>query len=152
MELTIRRARPNDAATIGEYNARLAHETEDKELDPQVVARGVAKVLADPAKGFYLVAERAGKIVGQLMVTFEWSDWRDGWVWWIQSVYVRADARRSGVFKSLYAELLARAKSAGDVVRVRLYVERENTRAQATYLGLGLCDTGYLVFEAGEVR
>src|SRR5262245_37358803 len=99
MTVTIRRGEPRDAPTIAEYNRRMAWETEHKHLDPDVLARGVGRVFADRAKGFYLVAEVTGEVVGQLMVTFEWSDWRDGWIWWVQSVYVRDDHRRTGVFK-----------------------------------------------------
>jgi ribosomal protein S18 acetylase RimI-like enzyme len=147
MTLTIRRADPRDVAVIAEFNRRMAHETEHKALDPAVLERGVARVFTDRAKGFYLVAEAGGEVVGQLMVTYEWSDWRDGWFWWIQSVYVRADHRRRGVFRALYAELVRQARSAGDVIGVRLYVERDNTGAQATYQHLGMGDAGYLVWE-----
>jgi ribosomal protein S18 acetylase RimI-like enzyme len=147
MAITIRRGEPRDAVAIAEFNRRMAWETEHKHLDPEVLARGVGRVFADPAKGFYLVAESAGEVVGQLMVTYEWSDWRDGWFWWVQSVYVRGDYRRQGVFKALHADMMARARSAGDVAGVRLYVERDNTRAQATYQGLGMGDAGYLVWE-----
>src|SRR6476620_8834545 len=132
MTLTIRRAEPRDSAAVAEFNRRMAWETEHKHLDPDVLARGVDRVFTDPAKGFYLVAEAAGEVVGQLMVTYEWSDWRDGWFWWVQSVY---------------AELMRQARAAGDVVGVRLYVERDNTRAQATYQHLGMGDAGYLVWE-----
>ena len=99
MTLTIRRADPRDAAAIAEFNRRMAWETEHKHLDPAVLDRGVGRVFTDPARGFYLVAEAAGEVVGQLMVTYEWSDWRDGWFWWVQSVYVREDRRRHGVFE-----------------------------------------------------
>ena len=147
MTLTIRRGEPRDAGVIAEFNRRMAWETEHKHLDPAVLARGVGRVFTDPAKGFYLVAEAEGEVVGQLMVTYEWSDWRDGWVWWVQSVYVREDYRRTGVFKALYAEVMRQAREAGDVIGVRLYVEKENTRAQETYRHLGMGDAGYLVWE-----
>jgi ribosomal protein S18 acetylase RimI-like enzyme len=147
MTLTIRRGEPRDAAVIAEFNRRMAWETEHKHLDPDVLSRGVGRVFTDPAKGFYLVADADGEVVAQLMVTFEWSDWRDGWFWWVQSVYVREDHRRSGVFKTLYAEVMRQARTAGDVVGVRLYVERDNERAQATYRQLGMRDAGYLVWE-----
>jgi len=147
MAVTIRRGEPRDADTIAAFNRRMAWETEHKHLDPEVLARGVGRVFTDPAKGFYLVAEAGGEVVGQLMVTFEWSDWRDGWFWWVQSVYVREDHRRLGVCKALYADVMARARSAGDVAGVRLYVERDNARAQATYRNLGMGDAGYLVCE-----
>src|ERR1700684_4152850 len=99
MTVSIRRAKPNDHATVVEYNRRMAWETEQKRLDEHVLSQGVAAVLAEPAKGFYLVAERDGEVLGQLMITYEWSDWRNGFFWWIQSVYVREDARRLGVFR-----------------------------------------------------
>src|SRR5687768_12424688 len=116
MPVTIRRAEPRDAPAVAEFNRLLAWETEHKRLDPPVLARGVERLLADPAKGFYLVAEAGGAMVGQVMATFEWSDWRDGWFWWVQSVYVRDDYRRAGVFRALFAELVRRARAAGDVV------------------------------------
>jgi ribosomal protein S18 acetylase RimI-like enzyme len=147
MGVTIRTAGPDDAAMIAEFNRRLSWETEQKRLDPVILGRGVARVLADPGRGFYLVAESGGEVVGQLMATFEWSDWRDGWFWWVQSVYVREEHRRNGVFRALFRELMARAHVTGDVVGVRLYVEKDNTRAQATYERLGLTDAGYLVRE-----
>lgn len=147
MHVTIRRGEPRDAAVIADFNRRMAWETEQKKLDPDVVGRGVVRVFDDRAKGFYLVAESAGDVVGQLMVTYEWSDWRDGRIWWVQSVYVREDMRRQGVFRSLHEEVIRLARSAGDVVGVRLYVERENKRAQATYQQLGMHDAGYLVME-----
>jgi GNAT superfamily N-acetyltransferase len=147
MTLTIRRGEPRDAAVLVEFNRRMAWETEHKPLDPAVLARGVERVFTDPAKGFYLVAEADGDVVGQLMVTYEWSDWRDGWFWWVQSVYVREDRRRAGVFRALHAEVMRQARTAGNVVGVRLYVEKENERAQATYRHLGMGDAGYLVWE-----
>src|SRR5689334_8864562 len=102
MSLTIRRAVPADEPVLVSFNAALAWETEHKRLDEAVLTTGVRAVFADPGKGFYLVAERAGEVVGQSMVTFEWSDWRNGWFWWVQSVYVRAEARRQGVFRALF--------------------------------------------------
>jgi GNAT superfamily N-acetyltransferase len=147
MPQTIRPAGPADAAVVAEFNRLLAWETEHKRLDPAVLARGVGRLLADPARGFYLMAEADGQVVGQLMATFEWSDWRDGWFWWVQSVYVRDDFRRAGVFRALFAELVGRARAAGDVVGLRLYVEKDNRRAQATYESLGLKEAGYFVRE-----
>jgi ribosomal protein S18 acetylase RimI-like enzyme len=143
----IRVGNANDAGTIADFNRLMAWETEHKELDGPTVSRGVARVFEDPTKGFYLVAETAGEVVGQLMVTFEWSDWRDGWFWWIQSVYVREDHRRKGLFRRLMTAVIDRAKNAGDVVGIRLYVERDNAKALATYRGLGMHDAGYLVQE-----
>ncbi len=147
--LSIREARAADLATLVDFNQRLARESEGKELDPATLARGVAAVLADRAKGFYLVAERDGRVVGQLMVTYEWSDWRNGDWWWFQSVYVAAEARRQGVFKALYEAIVARAKAAG-AYGLRLYVENENRAAQATYAALGMKRARYQIFELGE--
>src|SRR5438105_2310221 len=116
MPLTLRRATLADAPVIAEYNQRLAHETEGRSLDPPVIAAGVRAVLSDPERGRYFVAERDGAVVGQLMITTEWSDWRNGWIWWIQSVYVRMDARRQGVFRALYEHALAAARGEPQVV------------------------------------
>ncbi len=146
MAVSIRRAKPNDHATLVEYNRRMAWETEQKRLDDQAVTQGVAAVIADAAKGFYLVAERDGEVIGQLMITSEWSDWRNGFFWWIQSVYVRDDARRQGVFRCLYQEVERLAKEIGNVVGIRLYVERDNVRAQKTYAELGMKDAGYVIY------
>lgn len=110
----------------------------------------MAAVLADPAKGSYRVATRAGAVTGQLMLTTEWSDWRCGWWWWIQSVYVAPEARRGGVYRALHRSVLEDATLAGDVRGVRLYVEQENVRAQRTYEALGMARGRYLVFETGH--
>jgi GNAT superfamily N-acetyltransferase len=139
MPLTIRRAAPADVPVIVEYNRRLARETEAKELDPAVVAAGVRAALADPErKGPYYLACDGGDVVGQMQVTYEWSDWRNGWYWWVQSVYVRADHRGRGVFRTLYEHIREQARAAGDVVGIRLYVEKDNHAARATYRRLGM--------------
>ena len=147
MANTLRRATPADAAVLADFNARLAQETEGKTLDRATVEAGVAAQLADESRGVYFVAERDGAVVGQLAITTEWSDWRNGWFWWIQSVYVRHDARRQGVFRALYAHVHEEAKRRGDVIGLRLYVERDNSAAQQTYLGLGLREMPYLMFD-----
>lgn len=147
MSVTIRRATPADEGLLIEFNAALAWETEHKRLRPEVLTAGVRAVFADPARGFYTVAEEGGTVVGQMMVTFEWSDWRNGWFWWVQSVYVREEARRNGVFRALYKEIERQAAADPTVIGIRLYVERDNTRAQATYRALGMSDTTYGVME-----
>ncbi len=125
----------------------MAWETEGKRLLPQVLGAGVRRLLAEPALGFYRVAEVQREAVGCLMVTTEWSDWRNGRFWWIQSVYVPAAWRRRGVFRALYAHVIDAAANEGDVCGVRLYVERENAVAQSTYRSLGMAETDYLMFE-----
>jgi ribosomal protein S18 acetylase RimI-like enzyme len=146
----IRPAAPADADTLAAFNVALARESEALALDLDTVRRGVAAAIADPTKGSYRVATRDGSLVGQLMLTTEWSDWRCGWWWWIQSVYVRPEARRGGVFRALYRSVLEDADRAGDVRGVRLYVEQENVRAQRTYEALGMRRGRYLVFETGS--
>ena len=147
MSLLIRAATPADVADLVAWNAAMAWETERRRLDPDVLRRGVAGVLEQPRRGFYLVAEHAGVAVGCLLVTFEWSDWRCGDFWWIQSVYVDPAARRGGVFRALYAAVEQRAAAAG-AVGLRLYVETENRRAQQTYEGLGMQRCHYWMYEA----
>jgi ribosomal protein S18 acetylase RimI-like enzyme len=140
--LTITAAAAEDVASIALFNIRMAMETEQVRLDPTTVERGVAAVLNNPAKGTYFVARRGTAVVGCLLITHEWSDWRDGDMWWIQSVYVHPDHRSAGVFKRLYAHVEALARGAG-VRAIRLYVERHNGRAKAVYEKLGLAMTEY---------
>lgn len=143
----IRRARAADADTIATFNIAMADETEGKRLLPEVVASGVRRLIAEPALGFYLVAEDGAQVVAALMVTTEWSDWRNGRFWWLQSVYVRPAWRRRGVFREMYAYVTAAAALEPDVCGFRLYVERENRDAQATYRTLGMKATDYLLLE-----
>lgn len=147
MTLRLRRATPADALTIAAFNLGLARESESKELDAEVLRRGVEAVLNDPGKGFYTLAESEGVVVGQTMITMEWSDWRNGWFWWIQSVYVRAEARSRGVFRAIFEHLRNEAIREPDVIGLRLYVEHGNTKAQAIYRKLGMVEAGYGVFE-----
>ncbi|WP_438015279.1 GNAT family N-acetyltransferase [Sorangium sp. So ce315] len=146
-DLAIRRAAPADAAILAANNRAMALETEGKVLDTATTVRGAAALIADGGKGFYLVAERASEVVGQLMVTYEWSDWRNATFWWIQSVYVSPAARRGGVFRALYRRVQEMAADAGDVCGIRLYVETANARAQATYAALGMQRSHYELYE-----
>jgi GNAT superfamily N-acetyltransferase len=145
--LLIRAATRADISDLLAWNAAMAWETEHKTLDAAVLERGITGVFDQPQRGFYLVAERNGVAVGCLLVTYEWSDWRNGDFWWIQSVYVVAEARRSGVFRALHAEVAQRARSAG-AIGLRLYVETENRRAQQTYVDLGMQRCHYFMYEA----
>ena len=145
--LRLRAARSTDIDTLVEFNQRLAMESEHRTLEPQRLVPGVRRLLADPSLGVYYVAENEERVVGQLMLTREWSDWRCGSFWWIQSVYVHRDYRRSGVFSALYQFVLAQARASGDVCGLRLYVETDNAGAQATYERQGMRMTGYRVME-----
>lgn len=147
MSITVRDARPRDATLIADFNSRLAAETEDTALDPAIIGPGVARILGDPRLGRYWVAEIEREIVGQIMVTYEWSDWRNGMLWWLQSVYVRQDHRRGGVFAALYRHVESLAREAPGVAGLRLYVDAGNRRAQDTYTRLGLRMTGYRVMQ-----
>lgn len=135
---------PNDTAAIVEFNTALALESEGVALEPETLRAGVGAVLADPRKkGFYLLAAIAGRPIGQLMVTYEWSDWRNGWIWWLQSVYVRPEHRRAGVFSGLYRRLRALAEAQGDVHGLRLYVMRDNAGAKRAYEAAGMAHAQY---------
>jgi GNAT superfamily N-acetyltransferase len=146
MTLAIRQATPADAPTVIEFNRLLAEESEGKILDPAVLTPGVHAALADPHKGLYFVAEEDGRLLGQTMITYEWSDWRNGWIWWIQSVYVRPEARQRGVFRALYEHIRQEAERAA-CAGIRLYVEDNNQRAHQTYYRLGMKRAGYFVLE-----
>ena len=143
----IRRAISADWEVLVRNNCRLADETEGKRLDPARIVPGVQAVLADERKGRYFVACREQRIVGQLMHTWEWSDWRNGEIWWLQSVYVEPEFRRQGVFRALYSHLVELSRDNPDVVGCRLYVETANRPAQDTYSAVGMRPGGYLVME-----
>ena len=145
--MEVRPARPEDAGAITEFQVRMARETEDLELDLPTVTRGVRAVFDDPAKGEYWVAEAAGRIVGALLTTYEWSDWRNGTVLWIQSLYVLPELRGSGVYRRMYEHLRERVQAAPDLRGIRLYVDRRNTAAQRVYERLGMSREHYEMFE-----
>ena len=152
MPLAIRRATSGDLDVVVDFNRRLAEESEGKILDPAVLKAGVAQALADPNKALYFLAEDAGRVVGQTMITTEWSDWRNGWFWWIQSVYVRAEARRRGIFRALFDHVSQAARQDPSVIGLRLYVDRENHAAQQTYRRMGMKETEYFVLEKYPLR
>lgn len=147
MAIRIRDAQPGDEALIADFNSRMALETEGRELEAERIGHGVGALLTDPAKGRYWLAIVDDVVVGQLMITYEWSDWRNGMLWWIQSVYIHPDFRRQGVFSSLYNYVKSLANADDEVCGIRLYVEDSNTRAQETYLALGMRKPGYQVLE-----
>ena len=130
-EFSVRRATLDDLETIVRLNAAMALETEAKTLDRDTLRAGVGRLLSDALRGFYMVAESAGQIVGQLMVTFEWSDWRNAYFWWIQSVYVTPEFRRKGVYRLLERSVKSQALQMGDVCGIRLYVDRGQPRGPA---------------------
>jgi ribosomal protein S18 acetylase RimI-like enzyme len=146
-QLILRKGELRDGSAIAAFNSSMAHETEGKGLIPEVVGAGVSRLLNDPSLGFYVVAEHGGRVVGCLMVTNEWSDWRNGIFWWIQSVYVEAAWRRQGVYRRLYDFIRGLALADPGVCGFRLYVEKENEVAQATYESLGMKATDYLIYE-----
>jgi GNAT superfamily N-acetyltransferase len=147
MSLVIRPAVPADVGIVAEFNRLLALESEDIILDLAVLTAGVAVALADPDRARYFLAEQDGKIVGQVMFTREWSDWRNGWLWWLQSVYVHADHRRQGVFRALFEHIEQMIRQDPQVIGLRLYVEHENTGAQETYAQVGMVKSRYFVLE-----
>ena len=150
MNVRVRKARPTDHPVLVDYNRRMAWDTEQKKLDDDVLSLGVSAVLADPAKGFYLVAESEGDVVGQLMITMEWSDWSNGFFWWIQSVYVSENARRLGVFRTLYREIEAMAKATGNTLASACTWNARTPRS-ATYESLGLKEEGYFLSRRGPL-
>ena len=146
-EVKVRMARRDDVSTLVAFNMQMAKETEDKHLDLDVLTAGVGAIFENPEHGFYLVAEVNGAVVGSLMVTTEWSDWRNGDYWWIQSVYVQSEFRQKGIFRALYEEVHERAENSNEVCGVRLYVEKGNRTAQTVYTRRGLTETHYKIFE-----
>jgi GNAT superfamily N-acetyltransferase len=147
METKVRPARLSDAPFIVDSNARMAMETEGRRLDLDRLTAGVKTLLSDESKGIYFIAEVDGQIAGQLLITREWSDWRNGHFWWIQSVYVAEQCRGEGVFRALFEHVHALAKAQPEVCGLRLYMEAHNDRARQAYERLGLKQTDYQVFE-----
>ncbi len=145
--MKIRSATLADTALIAKFNQKMALETENKILADSLIIPGVEAILKDAVKGRYFVAEEEGIIRGQLMITYEWSDWRNNTIWWIQSVYVEETFRGKGLYKALYEEVKKEARLAL-VDTIRLYVEKENQTAQTVYEKLGMEETVYQMYEA----
>lgn len=145
--LSVRLSEAGDAETIANFTRNIALETEDISLDPEIVQKGVAAVFDNPNLGFYVVAVHHNEVIGCLMITYEWSDWRNGVQWWLQSVYVKSEFRRTGVFRRLYQFIVDLASQKVDVCGIRLYVDQSNEKALQTYQSLGLDQTEYLVYE-----
>lgn len=144
---TYRPATLTDWPAILEFQLAMARETEDLELDREICAKGVHAVFEHPARGQYYIGEKDGRVVGSLLITYEWSDWRNGMVWWIQSVYVAPEVRGQGIYAGLYAHVKQLAQADERVQGIRLYVDKRNTRAQQVYTRLGMNGEHYQVFE-----
>ena len=145
--INVRQAIQEDASAIIAFQQAMARETEGKTLDAELLGRGVQSLFDNPEKGFYLVAEASGKVIAGLLITYEWSDWRNATFWWIQSVYVDAEWRRKGVYRALHDHVHAIADSRDDICGIRLYVERTNDVAQQTYDSLGMSKSHYVMYE-----
>ncbi len=145
--LSVRTGQEKDIDTLVKFNIALAQETERKQLSPPIVTQGVKILFENPKHGFYVIAEIADEVVGCCMVTYEWSDWRCGLFWWIQSVYVKPEFRRRGIFRKLYEFLKQKASQEQNVCGFRLYVEQSNHAGQNTYAGLGMKENPYKFYE-----
>ena len=146
-DVQVRRASLLHVDAIIDFNIAMAQETESKFLDAEVVRPGVEAVFNRNGLGFYLIAEHTGRPVGQLLITYEWSDWRNSFFWWIQSVYIKPDYRRQGVYRSLHFYAAEVARQEGNVCGLRLYVDKNNTIAQGVYAGLRMHPTNYDMYE-----
>ncbi len=146
-DIQVRQASLMHLDTIVDFNAAMAKETEDKDLDTKLLRSGVEAVLTHNDRGFYLVAEHTGRPVGQLLITYEWSDWRNAFFWWIQSVYVSPEYRRMGVYKALHVYAAVQARRQSDVCGLRLYVDKDNRIAQGAYASLRMRQTHYDMYE-----
>ena len=145
--VVIRLGGEQDVEILADFNVSMARETESRELDRELVMAGVRSLVSAPVNGFYVIAEQSGEIVGSLMITTEWSDWRNGLFWWIQSVYVRPALRRQGIYTKLYEHVKTLAAEQGNVCGFRLYVEQHNAVARRAYEALGMEETPYRIYE-----
>ena len=147
MKIKVRQGKPEDRETIASFQQAMALETENIKLDKDTLSKGIRAIFDDPAKGQYFVAEADGKIVASMMTTFEWSDWRNATVWWLQSVYVLPEFRRGGIFRKMYAYVKSEAENRDDVSGLRLYVADSNIKAAKTYENVGMDSGRYQMFE-----
>ena len=145
--MKIRTANHSDHNAIVDFQIKMAKETEDFDLNPDLVTKGVEAVLSDSNKGVYYVAENNGKVLASLLTTYEWSDWRNGLVLWIQSVYVLPEFRGQGIFKEMYHFLRSKVQNDNSLLGLRLYVEKDNKNAQKVYTKLGMDGEHYQMFE-----
>lgn len=145
--INIRPSKSEDISILADFQRCLADETENIYLDNEVVSAGLKALFADPAKGIYYVAEAEGKIIGCFLITYEWSDWRNGMVWWLQSVYIFPTHRRQGIFKKMYDHIIQMIHHDKNIIGLRLYVDKKNTHAQKVYQAMGMNGDHYTVFE-----
>ena len=136
-----------DINSLVDFNIKMAKETENKILNKKIVTKGVSEVLTDTTLGYYVIAKNKNTILGSLMITYEWSDWRNGMFWWIQSVYVEKEYRQQGVYKQMYSYIKDKALKDNSCTGIRLYVEQENKIAQSVYTKLEMKETHYKLFE-----
>ena len=146
-KIAVRNATADDIDSLVAFQQAMAHETEGKTLNAELLRQGINTVFNSPDKGFYLIAEAEGRVVGGLLMTYEWSDWRNATFWWIQSVYVDAQRRRKGVYRAMHDYVYDIASSRDDICGIRLYVERSNHVAQQTYASLGMSKSHYDLYE-----
>ena len=147
MSIEVRKANLYDKEKIASFQEEMALETENLTLDPAHIRAGIEAVFQDKSKGMYFVAEAEGEIIASLMITFEWSDWRNAWVYWIQSVFVDKSFRRQGVYRKMYADIKQLVAADKNVAGIRLYVDKTNVNAQKTYAQLGMNGAHYQLFE-----
>ena len=146
-DVRVREARREDAATIIEFQLAMARETEELTLDRDILTRGVNALFDRPSLGRYFVVESDDRVIASLMITYEWSDWRNGMVWWIQSVYTVPEFRRRGIYAALYDHIRAKVEDDPNIRGIRLYVDNRNVDAQKVYARLGMEGEHYRVFE-----
>ncbi len=145
--IRVRMANKNDWKTISEFNVHIVAETENRRLDYRITSEGVKKLFKKPEYGFYIVAEKDGVIVGSMLIIKEWSDWRNRFFWWIQSVYVKPEFRRQGVYRRMHDFVKKKAEQNPCVCGLRLYVEKNNRKAKETYTSMGMHETDYIIYE-----